>query len=909
MEAGKSSEQKRDREEKGMSETEKIRAVKCRTEYMENPIGIDTESQMLQWQCENCQYQSAYQIEIYRNGELFSDTGKVESNGMHYLMKEKLSSRDRMKWRIKLWNEKGEAGEWSIFSRYEIGLLDAADWKAEWIDPEQEGFGEKDTHCQDEMNRLAHEAWNNRKHKKKEIFRPHQPASYLKKEFSAASGDSARLYVSAHGLYEVFLNGKRVGNTVLMPGSSNYMHEVKYQVYDVSGLLLDGKNEMEIILGDGWYRSTSGVDGDREIYGSRLAVIAQLEEDGQIVTKTDETWVACQDGPLAQNDMQQGEIYDARKEDSYRNHTELWHSVKTVDADRKHLTASNTCSITEHESFRGNIIKTPSGETVLDFGQNMAGYVEFELEAKEGETVTLLHGETLDENGNFTMENFEDRKRHKENGTYQMIHYTCKEGKNHYKPRFTIMGFRYVKIETEVSLEHASFIAHAVYSDMRETASFTCSNQLVNKLAENAVWSQKGNFCDIPTDCPTRERAGWTGDAGLFVDTGLTLMDSYLVYRHFLTQCRYGQYPDGRLANIAPPNNRPGFISKMLSASVGWGDACILIPYAMYQRSGDIRILQENYEMMKKWYSFLEKTARKKSLKHPFRRGKYRAYTMESGMNYGEWCEPGSNPMESMRSGNYDVSTAYYAYSGKLLAKIAEILEQKQDAVRYAQIAENAKQAYLEAFTENGIIQSERQCQYVRPVQFGLLSADQEKNAVKMLDQLVRKSGYHLNTGFLTTPHLCEVLAENGYVETAYRLLLQEEAPGWLYEVKKGATTVWETWDGINGQGVPKDSLNHYSYGAIAGWLTGGVAGIRYTDQLLEIRPIVSDMLSSVKAEYDSPKGKIVSAWKWEGDHVTFSITIPCNTDAVVTLPGREPEKLGPGEYYRTVGRAELSGC
>lgn len=264
------------------------------------------------------------------------------------------------------------------------------------------------------------------------------------------------------------------------------------------------------------------------------------------------------------------------------------------------------------------------------------------------------------------------------------------------------MGFRYVKVITEIPLEHACFIAHAVYSDMKQTAAFTCSNPLVNQLVKNAVWSQKGNFCDIPTDCPTRERAGWMGDAGLFVDTGLTLMDCYPVYRYFLAQCRYGQYPDGRLANIAPPNNRPGFISKMLSASVDWGDACILIPYAMYQRYGDTRILEENYDMMKKWYGFLEKTARKKSLKYLFRKGKYRAYTMESGMNYGEWCEPGSNPRESMRSGNYDVSTAYYAYSGKMLAEIAEVLGRKEDAKRYAQIADCAGKAYLEAFTENG---------------------------------------------------------------------------------------------------------------------------------------------------------------------------------------------------------------
>lgn len=882
---------------------EKIKAVNCKTEYMENPIGIDTPEQLLQWQCENCNYQSAYQIELYRGKQLFFGTGKINSDQMQYEVQQKLSSRDCITWRIKLWDENGEEGDWSSLFSYEMGLLQVEDWKAKWIEPEITLFEEADTHCQDAMNRLAKSAWNEQKHKKKEQFLPHQPASYLKKEFTIEQGKTARLYISAHGLYEVFLNGKRIGNAVLMPGSSNYHYEVKYQVYDVTELLKTGKNEIEILLGDGWYRSTSGVDGDRDIYGERLAVIVQLEVEKQIVMQTDESWLACQDGPLAQNDMQQGEVYDARREAVYRKQTEYWHKVKVSEEGCEKLVAANTVPITENESFEGKIFHTPNGDTVVNFGQNIAGYVEFTIHAKEGQTITLYHGETLDENGNFTMENFEDRRRHKENGVYQMLHYTCKKGVNHYKPRFTIMGFRYAKVETDISLEQAVFVAHAVYSDMRQTAEFTSSNPLLNRLVENAVWSQKGNFCDIPTDCPTRERAGWTGDAGLFVNTGLMLMDCYPVYRHWLRQCQYGQYADGRIANIAPPNNRPGFMSKMLSASVGWGDACILIPYAMYERFGDKRILEENYDMMKKWYGFLEKTARKKSLKHFFSKGKYRAYTMESGLNYGEWCEPGSNPMESMRSGNYDVATAFYAYSGKLLAQIAEILGKSEDASYYAKIAENTRCAYLEAFTENGAITSERQCQYVRPVQFGLLDEKAEKEAVQKLDALVKKCDYHLNTGFLTTPYLCKVLAENGYVETAYRVLLQEEMPGWLYAVKKGATTIWETWDGINGQGVPKESLNHYSYGAITGWLIEGVCGIQYTKQKLVIKPTVSEQLGHARAVYDSPRGRIVSEWSVEADKMVFDFTIPCNTDAYITLPDRPEEKYGPGEYRFEVER------
>lgn len=288
---------------------------------------------MLQWQCENCNYQSAYQIELYRGKQLFFGTGKINSDQMQYEVQQKLSSRDCITWRIKLWDENGEEGDWSSLFSYEMGLLQVEDWKAKWIEPEITLFEEADTHCQDAMNRLAKSAWNEQKHKKKEQFLPHQPASYLKKEFTIEQGKTARLYISAHGLYEVFLNGKRIGNAVLMPGSSNYHYEVKYQVYDVTELLKTGKNEIEILLGDGWYRSTSGVDGDRDIYGERLAVIAQLEVEKQIVMQTDESWLACQDGPLAQNDMQQGEVYDARREAVYRKQTEyeivflLYHDI------------------------------------------------------------------------------------------------------------------------------------------------------------------------------------------------------------------------------------------------------------------------------------------------------------------------------------------------------------------------------------------------------------------------------------------------------------------------------------------------------------------------------------------------------------------------------------------------------
>ena len=361
------------------------------------------------------------------------------------------------------------------------------------------------------------------------------------------------------------------------------------------------------------------------------------------------------------------------------------------------------------------------------------------------------------------------------------------------------------------------------------------------------------------------------------------LMDSYNVYRKWLAQCRYGQYPEGKVANIAPPNSKGSFMTAMLAGSVGWGDACIIVPMAMCRKYGDVRILEENYEMMKNWYAFLESRAENNAI--------------QSGIDYGEWCEPGTNPMMSMQNGNFDVATAYFAHSGETLSEIAAILGKEEDAAHYREVSENAKKAFEEIFTKDGVVESERQCQYIRPIQFGLVNEENcAKNAEK-LNELVLANDYHLNTGFLTTPAICGILCEYGYEDTAFKLLLQESAPGWLYAVKKGATTIWETWDGINEEGKPSESLNHYSYGAITGWLIGGVCGIQQEGRKITIKPIACKELSHAKAVYDSPVGTIESGWKYEGNKITFEFVIPVNTVAEVVLPNGERHELAPGVH------------
>ncbi|MDL2249907.1 glycoside hydrolase family 78 protein [Lachnospiraceae bacterium OttesenSCG-928-J05] len=838
-----------------------MKAVRLKTEHLTNPLGIDVLEPALTWNCEGGTWQSAYEIRAEKDGVEVWSTGRIESSKMHAKYAPVLKSRERITWQVRLWDEKDQVGEWSELASFEMGLLKREDFVATWINPELETDSKL-----------------------------HKPASYLRTSFTSEKCGQARLYVTAHGLYEVWLNHVRVGDFVLAPGTSTYDQNLAYQTYDVSAHIKSGENQVEVILGDGWYRSCSGVDGDRNLYGEDIALYFQLEVEGETVCLSDESWCASSSGPLRENDMQQGEVFDARLAEIAD-----FHSVKKEDFGVSNLVCSNSLRIKEKERFSGKIITTPKGETVIDYGQNLAGYVEFRLEGKDGEKLVLTHGETLDENGNFTTENFQERKRHKEGGIRQEVVYTCKEGENHYKSRFTIWGFRYALVETKLDLSAAEFTAIAVYSDMEQTGSFTCSDERVNQLVQNSLWSLKSNFCDVPTDCPTRERAAWTGDMGVFVDTGLYFMDCYPVIRRWLGECRLNQYEDGKLANIVPRNNVPSYFSKILAGSVGWGDAAIIVPYALYKRDGDPEILRENYEMMKKWYAFLEGRAKQKPLNplKRLRKSPYRNYTIETGIDYGEWCEPDVESTMAMRTPQGKVASAYFAYSGKLLAEIARVLGEEEDSIYYQEIAKKATKGYREIATVDGKIESDRQAEYVRALAFDLLEGEEEKKqAAAALNQLVINNNYHLNTGFLSTPSLCPVLSKYGYTETAFRLLLQDTMPSWLYAVQKGATTIWENWDGINEKGEVKNSLNHYSYGAVCGWLFGGVCGIGVEGQRITIKPTPNPLLTEAKTIYQSPVGEIVSGYRYVGERIIIEIHIPANTVGTLVLPNGDEREL-----------------
>lgn len=843
-----------------------MRAINMKTAQMINPLGIDISKPLLTWTCEGGICQTAYQIIATIDGMEVWNSGKVFSSSMKAAYKGQAESRARVEWSIRLWDENDAEGE-KNYAWFEYALLDRADFKASWINPEIEKFDKK----------------------------KNQPASILVRDFELGNTKRARIYATARGLYSLRINGRRVTENVLTPGTSEYWFRHPYQTFDVSDYLCVGKNRIEVTLGDGWWRGCNGNTGTRNVFGSDIAFWLQLEVNKEVRLITDNAWLASQGGPIRFNDLQLGERVDARMEASE------WHQVKLENFGYENLICANTLPLKEKENFSAKVIHTPSGKTVLDFGQNMAGYVSFKLMAKNGQTIKMTHGEYIGDDGEFSDSNLQTVGR-KNGELHQVVEFTCKDGLNEYTPTLCIFGFQYVLVETEIVIDGSEFTAHAVYSDMTETASFICNLQLVNQLFHNAVWSEKSNFVDIPTDCPQRERSGWTGDAGLFCRTGLTLMNSYPVYARWLAECRADQYSDGRVANFAPRRStKPSFLDSLYDGSCAWGDASVIVPYEMFCLYGDTSILEENWDFMCRWMDYCEKKAKRSRLKNRFKRGEYKNYIIDTGIHWGEWLEAGVSMADATKDmifhGVPDIATAYFAQSCRMMSEIATILGKSEEAKRYVRLYKKVNAAYHHIELPDGAIHSDRQCRYVRPLQMGLLTEQESKNAAAALNELVANNGYHLNTGFLTTAHLCRVLADNGFVETAYKLLLQEETPGWLYQVKNGATTIWESWEGNTGaSGVA--SLNHYSKGAVVSWLIEGICGIRIKNGVVTIQPQPYPLMQYAQASFDAPCGRIVSGWKYVEGKVEYTVILPANVTATFIMPDGTAQALLSGEHH-----------
>ncbi len=843
-----------------------MKAIRLRTEYLYNPLGIDIQQPRLMWNCEEGVTQTAWQLICRKNGETVYDSGKVESSSMQTVYPHPLSSREKITWSLKLWDEGDVPGQWSEEAFFEMGLLEKEDWKARWI------TGDYDVN-------------------KKERY----PVDCFRRTFTAPRG-AARLYITACGLYEAFINGKRVGDFVMAPGHTDYRKRISYQTYDVTGLLREGENTLELLLADGWYRGSCGAWGLKNQYGTETKVLAQLESAGKPILMTGASWDWSNDGPIRFADNKDGEVVNAMDTPSYKGQARVTDHPVTP-------TASNNLPVREKERFTPSLITTPKGAKVLDFGQNIGGFVEFRLKAKEGQRIFLRLGEILDKNGEFTQHNIQCSSKTVTTPLQQVV-YTCREGENHFKNRFSVSGFRYALVETEVPFRPEDFTAIAVYSDLEQTGFFESSNDLLNRFVENTCWSTKGNSLDVPTDCPTRERHGWTGDSQIFFDTASYLFDYAPFARKHLNDVFDWQRPDGNLPQIAPAGGVDSYMDSM-NGSPGWSDIGILMPYNFWKKYGDRSILEQYYGGMKRYAEFLlSRVGKRTLLSRPLKlKGELRKYAVNVGQSYGEWAEPVDvfpNPWTEMVLPHPEVSTAYTSHCFRLFAEVAEEMGDRDAAVKYRELSEKVKISYqamrrLPEFS----LDTDRQALLVRPLAFDLLDAEQTAYAKDRLVQALENYGWRLGTGFLCTPLILYVLAEID-VEAAYRLLENEKLPGWLVMPKSGATTVWENWEGdADHKGL--GSMNHYSKGAVCSWVFDSLCGIRVAgENRFTICPTPGGHFTHARAGYRSVYGSVESGWEKVDGKTVYTVTIPANCQAELILPKGEQKTLKAGTYRFT---------
>ena len=847
-----------------------MKAINIKTECLCNPTGLGTTKPRITWNCEGGQKQTAYCIFATIDGK--EHQSKVESDQMCFDFDFPLASRSHVNFKIKLWNENGQEGEWSQEKCFEIGLLERSDWQAEWIS-------------------------GNYKVNKKNRY----PVDCFKKEFDASNVEKARLYISACGLYEARINGEKCGEFVFAPGAVDYRKRVQYQTYDVTNLIKNGDNILTVELADGWYRGSSGSKGRVNTYGTQTKFIAQLEiltKDGVKATIcTDKTWNWSNDGTIRFADLKDGEVVDARKIPSYSGKV----IVTKYDAN---LTASDNFDVKENETFLPvNIINTPSGKTVLEFEQNLSGYIAFSLNANAGQKVHITLGEMLGSDGELTLKNIQCIFKGKPS-PLQEIDYTCKDGLNEYKPKFFYGGFKYAQIDTDVPFEKDNFKAIAVYSAFEETAKFECSNELINKFYRNTLWSLKSNSTDYPSDCPTRERMGWTGDSEVFFNTASYMVNYAPFARKHVRDIFDRQWKGGRLPQIAPYAHEDWFMWTM-NGSVGWACAGVYIPLYYYEKYGDDRLLKENYEGIIKYAEFMIKRAGKWGgvyAKPIHISRKNRKYFVNCGQSYGEWAEP--NDVMAFKWYDFaaphpEESTAYTYFTLKRVLKIADIIG-KNDDKRLAKIKEysdGAKCAYQEYVSKPKYsLDTDRQAKLVRPLYMELLNEQQTEFAKKRLIKAMDNYGWRLGTGFLSTPLILDVLADID-VEYAYKLLENEQCPGWLFMPKNGATTVWEAWEGNSTKDAGIASLNHYSKGAACEWLMRGMCGVNVASKNhFVIAPKVGGKETYAKCEYQSIYGKVLSEWEKVGGKVRYTIGIPSNTTAEIVI-GNRKQIVGTGRY------------
>lgn len=839
-------------------------------EYRKNPLGLDIYQPRLGWELKSDRrgvVQTAYRIRaghseaaLAEYSNLLWDTGRVEADtSMHIRYAgAPLVSQQKVFWKVTVWDNFGNQAD-SETMWWEMGLLQTADWQARWIGAPFYG-GPRTT----------------------------SPAPYLRKEFALANPVAkARLYITALGLYECTLNGQRVGEDVFTPGWTDYKKRVQYQVYDVTSLLQSGDNAIGVTLGDGWAVGNVAWVG-RQRSSERPVLLAQLvvtDSNGNtVLIPTDISW-KVNTGPVLESDILMGESYDARREipgwDRPNFDDSQWRAALALEHTSAQLVATNGPTVRRQEEVQPvSVVENreyTQSRWVIDMGQNMVGWVRIRVRGDAGETITLKYAEVLNPDGSLYTANLRTAR--------NIDYYTLRGGAEEiWEPRFTFHGFRYVELSGYAGVVTAEMVTGiVVHSDTPVSGLFECSDPRINQLQHNILWGQKGNFVDVPTDCPQRdERLGWTGDAQVFIRTSAFNMNVAGFFTKWLNDLKDSQSPEGGYPAVAP---NPG-AWPTIDGGPAWADAGIICPWTIHLCYADLDLLAAQYDSMRAFIDFLIDTSR----------NNLRCYADYTGWHgFGDWLAlDGSDGREGATSKEL-IATAFFAYSTGLFARISAKLGKYAEADRYYALAHDIRTAFCDRFVlPNGRLTVETQTGYILALHFNLLPETQRQAAVDALVEDIQRRGTHLSTGFVGTPYINWVLSENGHIATAYELLQQTTWPSWLYSVTQGATTIWERWDawthdkGFQNPGM--NSFNHYAYGAIGAWMYAVIGGIDLDPdepgyKHIRMCPKPGGGLTSARAELRTGFGLIRSAWTLEHEQFTWQITVPPNTRATISIP------------------------
>lgn len=862
---------------------------------------------------ENNTVQTAYQLVICQGNKVVSDTGKIESSDSIEVTADGFQAQDRQEYsfKVNVWdNHDNTADAKSTFEAAPRGF------SARWIEPSNKGVRNEKT-----ISMVASQIFKAKP--RKSADERLMPITLIRKEFEVRKGlVKARAYATAHGLYELSMNGVRPDERFFAPEFTAYGKYVCYQTYDVLGLLKEGKNALGVKLADGWYNGRIGMTGECGQFGLARALFLQMElyyEDGsKDVICSDETFKWSDDSSVRYADIFIGSKVDNRLTDK-ENGFDLagyddssWKAVEVKDYDNARLHAQIGSSVHVYEELPCvSVITTPKGEKIVDFGQVFAGVVRMRVREKEGTVIKLEHTEVLDQKGNFINNIMGPNK---EQTDYFI---TAGTGAETFEPHFTFHGFRYVKITGLTNWDDASFTGLALTSKMDNAMDFESSNPLINQLYHNVRWSQYSNMISVPTDCPQRERAGWTGDFEIFTPTAVYNQDMRAFTRRWLENMEVDQLDNGIIPDMIP--YCPSYRELMLSVykterSAAWGDASIMVPWYLYEQYGDREVLERFYPMMEKWFAYIRQEAETEVPKS-FRKKKNKTereienqkYLWNTGWHYGDWLVPSiSKSMLTFSKSGWMtaevIAPMYYANDARLLSKISALLGKEDKAEYYEKLSARIRQAFLETIVDsNGLIDPDLQGLYVCAIWFDMIPDDIKEKMAAHLNQMIKDNGFKLDTGFASTPILLDILMKYGYDETAFKVLYQEECPSWLYEVKKGATTIWENWAAIKPNGkVDIFSYNHYAFGGVFRWVYRTIGGIKNNSigfKKIIIEPVSDKTLTYANTTYQSVYGPITSSWKKDNGEFKLNVHIPCNTAAEIILPNGERHEVGSGSY------------